>query len=154
NPQGILVDMGTSNGIHANSIFSNTVSGILLENNGNHDQPAPSLTGASRPTPTTIQVNGFLKAAANTTYRVEIFASPSNPSQGQGQNFLGSVLVMTNPRGRGSFVFNSTFAPSAGTSITATATDPANNTSAFSAPISLGGNANELFVASVYGLLL
>src|SRR5262249_934684 len=117
-------------------------------------QPAPSLTGASRPTPTTIQVNGFLKAAANTTYRVEIFASPSNTSQGQGQNFLGSVLVMTNPRGRGSFVFNSTFAPSAGTSITATATDPANNTSAFSAPISLGGNANELFVASVYGLLL
>src|SRR5262249_8334838 len=97
NPVGILVDRGTSNGIHANSIFSNIASGIVLENNGNGDQPAPRLTGASRPTPTTIQVTGTLKAAANTKYQVEIFASPSNTSPGQGQNFLGFVQVTTNP---------------------------------------------------------
>jgi hypothetical protein len=154
NPVGVLVDMGTSNGIHANSIFSNIASGILLENNGNGDPPAPRLTGASRPTPTTIQVQGTLKGAGNTMYRVEIFASPGSTSPGQGQNFLGSVPLTTNPGGKGSFVFRATFDPSAGTSITATATDPTNNTSAFSAPIALGGNANELFVAGAYGLLL
>jgi hypothetical protein len=112
------------------------------------------LTGASRPTPTTIQVKGTLKAAANTKYQVEIFASPSSTSPGQGQNFLGFVQVTTNPGGKGSFVFSSKFDPSLGTSFTATATDPTNNTSAFSAPIALGGTANELFVAGAYGLLL
>lgn len=155
NPNGVQVDTGTSNGIHGNSIFSNTATGILLTANGNHNQPAPLLTGASQPTPTTIRVNGIITAAANTTYAVEFFATPSSTPPGQGQNFIGSQSVTTDALGHGSFTFSSTFAASSGNSITATATDPANNTSAFSAPLSLrNSSANELFVASAYGLLL
>lgn len=155
NPNGVQVDTGTSNAILANSIFSNTITGIVLTANGNHNQAAPLLTGAFQPTPTTIKVNGIITAAANTTYTLEFFATPSSIPAGQGQNFLGTTTVTTDASGHGSFGFTSAFTTADGSSMTATATDPSNNTSAFSAPISLKNNsANELFVASAYGLLL
>ena len=95
----------------------------------------------------------MLTAAANTTYTIELFASPGG-APGQGETFLGSLTVATAPNGFVSFVFTSSLPATAGSFITATATDPNNNTSALSAPLTLGGNANNLFVASAYGLLL
>ena len=154
NSWGIVVDTGISNSLHDNSIFANALGGILLADNGNANQPAPVLTGAYQPAPSTIHVGGSLTAAANTTYTVEIFATPPGTSPGQGQTFVGSVTVTTNAIGIGSFVLNSLFSASPGSSFTATATDPTSNTSAFSVAIALGGNANTLFVGSVYGLLL
>jgi hypothetical protein len=150
---GVVVDTGTGNAIQANSIFSNASTGILLVNNGNLNQPAPVLTAAFSPTPTTIQVTGNLAAAANTTYTVEIFASPSS-TPGQGKTFLGSVTVTTQANGFASFVFSGNLPANAGTDFTATAAAANNNTSALSAAVASGGNANSLFVASVYGLLL
>jgi len=151
---GVLVDTGTGNGILGNSVFSNVSPGIDLVNDGNLDQPAPVLTGAFSPTSTTVQVTGVITAAANTTYSIEIFASPSSTPAGQGKTFLGSVSVTTAANGFIPFAFSGSLPTNAGTVITATAIDPNSNTSIFSAAISLGGNANSLFVASVYGLLL
>jgi hypothetical protein len=151
---GVLVDAGTGNGIQGNSLFSNASPGILLVNGGNLNQPAPVLTGASAPAPGTIQVTGTLAAAPNTTYTVAIFASPGSTPPGQGRTFLGSLTVTTAANGFIPFVFGSSLPANAGSVFTATATDPRNNTSAFSAPLALGGGANSLFVASTYGLLL
>ena len=67
---------------------------------------------------------------------------------------LGSLTVTTGANGFVPFVFTSRLPAGAGSIVTATATDPNNNTSALSAPLALGGNANNLFVASIYGLLL
>jgi len=96
----------------------------------------------------------MLTATANTTYTVEIFASPSSTPPGQGKTFVGSLTVTTAANGFVSFVFSSSLPANAGSVLTATATDPHNNTSALSAAVALGGNANSLFVASAYGLLL
>lgn len=150
---GVLVDTGTGNAITENSIHGNSVSGITLVNNGNLNQIAPVLTGAYQPTPNTIQISGTLTAAPNTTYTVELFASPSG-SSGQGQTLVTTLSVLTNAIGVGTFVAKSAFNINAGNTFTATATNPADNTSAFSAAISFGANANTLFVASVYSLLL
>ena len=148
---GVLVDTGTNNSIQSNSVFSNASPGILLLDNGNLNQPAPVLTAAYSPTSTTVQVTGTLLAAANTTYTVELFASPSS-TPGQGEALLGSLTVTTAANGFVSFGFTSSLPTSAGSVVTATATDPKNNTSALSAPLTLAGNANNLFVASTYGL--
>jgi hypothetical protein len=151
---GVLVDTGTENSILANSIFSNAAAGISLVNTGNHNQVAPVLTGALQPTATTVQISGTLTAAPNTTYTVQLFATPSTTPPGQGQNFLGAISVTTNASGVGVFIFSATLPASAGTAFTATATAPSNNTSAFSMSIGVAGNANTLFVNSLYGLLL
>lgn len=151
---GIVVDSGTGNDIRANSIFSNASSGILLVAGGNQNQPAPTLTGAYQPTPSTLQVSGTLTAAANTTYSIEIFATPSGTPAGQGKTLVGALQVVTNASGIAPFVLTASFAASAGTTFTATATSPTNNTSAFSTALALGGSANSIYVASAYGLLL
>jgi Domain of unknown function (DUF4214) len=149
----VLVDAGINNGIQGNSVFSNASSGIVLIDGGNLNQLAPVLTAAYSPAFDAVQVSGTLTAAANTTYTVEFFASPSG-APGQGQTLLGSLTVTTAANGFVPFVFTSSLPANAGSVVTATATDPNNNTSALSAPLTLGGNANNLFVASTYGLLL
>lgn len=129
---GIVVNAGTGNAILGNSIFSNAALGIVLVNGGNDNQPAPVLTGAVSLTATTVQITGTLTAAANTTYTLEFFASPSGTPAGQGKNFLGSLSVTTDANGLASFTFSSFVASPTGDSFTATATDPNDNTSPFS----------------------
>jgi hypothetical protein len=137
---GVLVDTGTGDGVLGNSIFGNGAQGILLVNGGNLNQPSPVVTGAFKPAPGTIQISGMLTAAANTTYSFELFASASDVAPGQGRTFLGFVTATSNASGVATFVFRAALPADAGNSFTATATDPANNTSAFSAPFALGGN--------------
>jgi hypothetical protein len=159
---GVVVDSGQGNTISENSIFNNGTGGILLTNGGNNNQPAPVLTAAFQPTPTTIEVSGTLVVSHTTPptargpYVVEIFATPTGTPTGQGQNFVGSLTVVPNPAGIATFVFRSTFASARGNSFTATATnvEGASSTSAFSPALALAGNANTVFVASAYGLLL
>lgn len=157
NAQGVTVNTGTSNGIHENSIFSNTGLGIQLLNNGNLNQPAPVLTGAIVITEggiqTGVRISGTLKAQPNTTYLIELYATATGAPAGQGQSFLQSLSVITNASGAATFVV--TTQASAGNTFTATATNSTNNnTSPFSAAIPLAGTANSVFIASVYGLLL
>jgi hypothetical protein len=150
---GAEVDTGTGNSILGNSIFSNATPGILLVADGNLNQPAPVLTDAYQPTTSKVQISGTLTAAAAITYTVQFFSSVST-TVGQAQTLLGFLTVTTNAGGVVPFVFGATLPANAGASFTATATDPANNTSSISAAISPAGNANNLFVASAYGLLL
>jgi hypothetical protein len=81
-------------------------------------------------------VSGSLASAANTTFRIEFFASPAGNDEGQ--YFVGSANVVTNGVGTATFSGGSavhlTAAVPSGYVITATATDPNGNTSQFSAP--------------------
>jgi hypothetical protein len=76
---------------------------------------------------------GTLNSLPNTTFTLEFFSNNEcDPSGfGEGETFLGATTVTTD--GSGDASFSVTFAMSVGcNSITATATDPAGNTSEFS----------------------
>src|SRR5207245_1764845 len=79
-------------------------------------------------------VLGTLDSTPNTTFSVEVFGNSScDPSGfGEGQNFLGTFSVTTDAAGRATFQEIVPAAP-ATAFVTATATDPAGNTSEFSA---------------------
>jgi hypothetical protein len=130
NNAGVAVDSGaTGDAILGNSIHDNPGGGIDLGPGANNNQPAPVLTGASSAGGSTT-VSGTLAGAAGTAYRVEVFANPaSDPSGfGQGQTFLGFTTVT----GGSSFTVTFSTAVPTGAFLSATATDPAGNTSAFS----------------------
>ena len=151
---GVAVVSGTGNPILTNSIFSNGglgidlgPTGVTLNDPGDGDSGAnnlqnfPVLNSANAAgTSTTIQ--GTLNSTANTLFRIEFFASQvSNPSGfGEGQTFIPpATLVTTDASGNATFnpTLPVTVAP--GQIITATATDPGNNTSEFSKSIQVGG---------------
>lgn len=151
---GVAVVSGNGNPILTNSIFSNGglgidlgPTGVTLNDPGDGDSGAnnlqnfPVLNSANAAgTSTTIQ--GTLSSTANTLFRIEFFASQvSNPSGfGEGQTFIPpATLVTTDAAGNASFnpTLPVTVAP--GQIITATATDPGNNTSEFSKSIQVGG---------------
>jgi hypothetical protein len=129
---GVLV-FSSGNAILGNSIFGNTGQGIVLGSYGNNSQPAPALTGAVDFGSSTAIV-GTLTSGPGTTFTVQFFASPvADPSgYGEGQTYLGSTTVTTDFNGSASFQANLPVAVPAGQVISATATDPYNNTSAFS----------------------
>jgi serine/threonine protein kinase len=92
---------------------------------------------------TSITISGLLTSTANTTFRLEFFAnSVSNPSGfGEGERFLGFATATTDPNG--SVSFTATFATHVdpGQFISATATDPLNNTSQFAGDVVVVGAA-------------
>ncbi|MGI9106685.1 MAG: FG-GAP-like repeat-containing protein, partial [Pyrinomonadaceae bacterium] len=148
---GIVNDEGTGNAILGNSIFSNGTTaqhlGINLGLDGvtpndagdadtgaNNLQNFPVLTSA---VPNDgIQVDGTLNSTPNTTFNIQFFASQTcDPSgNGEGQDLRGTATVTTDDTGNASFTdFISGGGGGANEFITATATDPAGNTSEFSA---------------------
>jgi hypothetical protein len=131
--EGVEVAGGSGNGIRQNVIYVNSGGGIKLGVGGNHAQAFPTLTSVTNSSANTT-AQGTLSSAPNTTYIVELFANVSeDPSGfGEGQKFLGSVKVTTDGSGHGSFTKVLAPAVPAGEFISATATDPINNTSAFS----------------------
>ncbi|HMB03892.1 MAG TPA: right-handed parallel beta-helix repeat-containing protein, partial [Isosphaeraceae bacterium] len=143
-------DSSVSNAILSNSIFSNAGLGIDLGSNGptrndssghagpNHFQNFPDLTSVDASGGTTT-VTGTLNSAPSTTYTIQFFANAAaDPSGfGQGQQFLGQLVVTTDGSGNASFSAVLTAPLQAGRFITATATDPGNNTSEFSADATL-----------------
>ncbi len=134
----------TGNALLANAIFANGGPGIDLGDDGitpndslghagpNNYQNFPILTSA-RISGGLITIQGTISSTANTTFRLEFFASALGDLSGfgQGQTFLGFARVTTD--GSGHSRFTVTFAARAAEAvITATATDPAGNTSEFS----------------------
>jgi parallel beta-helix repeat protein len=89
------------------------------------------------------RVRGFLSQAVspNTKFRLEFFSSNLDPANGiaEGQFFLGAVNQTTDGAGNVPFDVLVPFKVSPGQLITATATDPAGNTSEFSAAVGLTG---------------
>ena len=166
---GIRIDSnaGNSNAVFGNSIFSNTGLGIDLSLDGvtgndncdadagpNRLQNFPVLTSAiSGATDTTIL--GTLNSTASTTFRIEFFANAacSGSGNGEGKTFIGSTNVTTDAGCSANIQFHSSNATVTGPFITATATDPGNNTSEFSACVMATGNGGTLqFSASNYNI--
>jgi CSLREA domain-containing protein len=116
---------------------ANDSKGHGAANDPNNFQNFPVLTSGVIDGGTTAV--GSLHAAPNTTYRVEFFANDPDPLglPAEGQTFLGFADVTTDAGGTAAIntAFNTRVAP--GRTITATATDPAGNTSEFSAGVAV-----------------
>jgi hypothetical protein len=132
---GVRVDQANGNAIQGNAIFANGNLGIELLHGANQGQAAPVITSATSDG-TSTTVSGTLTSTPDTTFTLEIFAT--DPS-GSGQHFLGSVLVTTDADGNASFTATFATAFDPGWFLTATATDPAHNTSQFSGPAEVTG---------------
>jgi len=136
---GVLVTGGAvSNPILTNSIFANSNQGIVLSDNGNGLQVAPVLSSAASSSSST-SVQGTLTASPNTSYQIQVFANPAADASGfgQGQTYLATKTVTTNGSGVASFSFTIKPALAPGEVVAATDTSPSNNTSAFSADVTV-----------------
>ena len=148
---------GVGHDIGPNSIFSNDGLGIDIVDNANNDQGPngngpntndggtandadtgpnnlqnfPTIISArtsSSTGETTIDI--FLDSAPSTQYTIRIYSNPRDT--GEGKTFIGDIVVTTNTNGTSSINdFIPTRTVPVGQSITATATDPAGNTSEF-----------------------
>jgi CSLREA domain-containing protein len=147
----ITSSTSTSNEISRNSIFSNSGLGIDLIGPGesfltnvstpndsgdidtgvNNLQNKPVITSAKKLTRTRTVVKGRLNSTSGKTFTLRFF---SNPSGNEGRKFLGEKSVTTDAKsGNVSFTYKPGARISKGQRITATSTDPAGNTSEFSA---------------------
>lgn len=146
---GVEVTTGTNTAILGNSVFGNTGKGIHLgSDSGPLVPPTPNDPGDVDSGPNDLQnypvltsvttgggttaIQGSLNSLPNTQYRLEFFsnAKPHPSFAGDGQTFLGAKNVTTDANGNVNFTatFNGI-----GSYVSATATDPWNNTSEFSA---------------------
>jgi len=101
----------------------------------NNIQNFPVITSAVTGA-TTTTISGTLNSTAATQFRIEFFSNTTCDASGngEGQTFLGSTTVTTDGTcSTGTFNIVVPNASITGPSITATATDPNNNTSEFSA---------------------
>src|SRR5215813_11192679 len=161
NPQGgikIDANAGLANAVLGNSIYSNTALGIDLSLDGvtandncdtdagpNRLQNFPVLTSATSGA-TDMTIVGTLNSTASTTFRVEFFANQncSASGNGEGKTFIGFTNVTTDGSCSGPINFQVPNLSVTGPFITATATDPSNNTSEFSACVLATGNGGTL----------
>jgi hypothetical protein len=143
---GVAVgDNAQYNPILTNTIYSNADLGINLSGNGNQNLQPPTLSSAVSAGKKTTIVGSLSGFAANTVYLIQFFSNKvADPSgYGEGQTYLGSLQVTTDSNGSASFqvVFN--VSVSTGYSISATATDPSNDTSGFAADVTVSKSASK-----------
>jgi len=140
----VVIQSGTNNTVRGNRIFSNSFAIDLGSDNvtandvgdgdigPNHLQNFPIITNAVANAGNTL-IQGRLNSRANTTFTLEFFANTTChfSGNGEGEFFLGNASVTTD--GSGNATFNVLLPITAdGDFATATATDPAGNTSEFS----------------------
>jgi uncharacterized protein (TIGR03437 family) len=134
---GVSVSSGTGNGIRRNSIFSNLYMAIDLGGNGtNLNDPKDPDSGANNsqnypdlfPSADGTTRQWKLNSTPNTTFTIEFFSNTEcgSSGQGEGKTFTSSTSVTTDANG------DAIIAGPSGGLVTATATDPNNNTSEFS----------------------
>lgn len=144
---GILIGGGTAQTITGNRVFSNGGLGIDLvgvsgpeindpcdtDSGANELQNYPVLVAATG-TVSSLTVTGVLNSAIFTDYVIELFANPTCDSSGFGEGAvpLGTTVVTTDGNCAGAFVVTLPVSVTNAPIITATATDPAGNTSEFS----------------------
>ena len=141
-----------NNRISGNSIYSNGTTsqhlgidlvgtdGITANDAGDPDTGAnnlqnfPVLTSANSSGGNTV-IQGTLNSTASTQFAIEFFANNTcdTSGNGEGQTFLGSTNVTTDASGNATINTTLGVSVAMGQLITATATDPAGNTSEFSA---------------------
>ncbi|TAD88582.1 MAG: hypothetical protein EA000_06485 [Oscillatoriales cyanobacterium] len=166
----------TGNAILSNSISGNDLLGIGFGNNGltvndlgdadtgiNNLQNFPELSSAISSSGNT-SIKGKINSTPNTTFRVEFFSNKvlddsgfgsggfgdgsfGGGGYGEGEKFLGFQTVTTDGSGNATVEIKLPVAVPIGQFITATATDPKNNTSEFSQGIAIVANQapTELF---------
>jgi subtilisin-like proprotein convertase family protein/predicted nucleotidyltransferase len=166
----------TGNAILSNSISGNDLLGIGFGNNGltvndlgdadtgiNNLQNFPELSSAISSSGNT-SIKGKINSTPNTTFRVEFFSNKvlddsgfgsggfgngsfGGGGYGEGEKFLGFQTVTTDSSGNANVEIKLPVAVPIGQFITATATDPNNNTSEFSQGIAIVANPapTELF---------
>jgi hypothetical protein len=105
-------------------------------NAANAGQNYPVLTNVYSGTAT--QIRGTFDSATNRTYVLQFFSSPvgNNLGYGEGRIFLGQASLSLGAICPSNFAVTLPVSVPAGWVVTATTTDPANNTSEFSAWIS------------------
>jgi titin len=131
---GVHVDTGTGNSVRANRIFGHFSGlGIELANGGNNNQAAPRLRSATSNGTDTF-IRGSLRSIPDTTFTLDFFSNMScDPSGlGEGEVFLGSAVVTTDPNGHARIRVDLALSVPAGEFVTATATSPLGDTSEFS----------------------
>jgi hypothetical protein len=135
----------TNNTIRGNSIFTNGFLGINFSNapaQANHAgflagpdnmQNYPVITNAFGYAGSTI-VLGRFNSLANRSYFIDLYrnTAPDISGYGEGQFYLGTVSVTTDGSGNTAFAFTNAAGNFSGQYVSATATDPAGNTSEFS----------------------
>jgi trimeric autotransporter adhesin len=145
---GVRITQGYNNAILGNNIFANVQKGIDLNNylfsfpndpgdldeGPNHLQNSPVLELAVK-NETVFTIKGSLNSTADTAFRLEFFASRACDisGYGEGEIYLGFTNVLTAADANVSFEVGLPVDVPSGYAITATATDPDNNTSEFSA---------------------
>ncbi len=138
NANGLGIDLGFDDSVNGND-DQDTDTGV------NNFQNAPELTSAIAGE---VQINGTLNSTPNTVFRIEFFVSDTcDPSgYGEGQTYLDAMEVTTDASGNA--VINTTLTKTveAGKFISATASDPAWNTSEFSNCVRAGINEGVLAV--------
>lgn len=163
---GVVLHNATEVTIRGNSIHSNMDLGIDLGGDGitpnddgdadtgpNDLQNFPVLTSASSGAKT-ITITGTLNSTPDTDFALEFFSnSTCDPfGHGEGELFLGSSLETTlDGDGNVSFTVDFETTVPVGQFITATATNPAGNTSEFSACVSVIDR--EIPAVSLWGLV-
>ena len=142
---GFGIDLGPDNGPTINDSFGHV--------GPNNYQNYPIVTSASSVGGVLI-VRGTLSSTPNTAFTVQFFISDTADQSGfgEGQRLLGTITVTTDANGSVAFeqVLGTAFA--LGEVVTATATDPAGNTSEFSeARTVLLGNEPPIVTVPVTG---
>jgi parallel beta-helix repeat protein len=156
--EGILIIAGnTGNAITQNMVHDNSGLGIDLradsasteigdgvtandaldpDTGGNNLQNYPVLSSADSSGGNTTVIGTF-NSTASTTFTIEFFSStvPDPSGNGEGEVYLGSDTVTTDGSGDANINTVLGVAVAAGDVITATATDPSNNTSEFSVAV-------------------
>ncbi|MBC7911995.1 MAG: VCBS repeat-containing protein [Pyrinomonadaceae bacterium] len=144
---GVFIMGGAGNSLRRNRIFLNTDHGIDLSPTGiqpndsgdadtgpNNFQNFPIITGSFYSTGT-LNVTGTFNSTPSTSFALDLFVDSvcDASGNGEGRTNLGVINVTTD--GNGNATFNRTFLTGVnheGFYVTATATDPAGNTSEFS----------------------
>ncbi len=165
NRNGIaLLGGGTTNLLGGNFVWNNLSLGIDLGVNGitandsgdgdsgnNNLQNFPVLTLATATTGGSVTVNGTLSSAASTTYRIEYFTSLTCDASGNGEGeaMYDTQDVTTSAAGTVSVNRTTAGMTASPKAITATATDPAGNTSEFSACFTATCSSKVVFDATL-----
>lgn len=145
---GVVIDGSNSveNEVRSNAIHSNGLLGIDLGDDGltNNDpgdgdmganglQNYPVLTLATADVGSTI-ISGSLNSTVSTLYTLEFFANSAcdGTGQGEGERPIGTAMVVTDSSGDVGFEVTVPYETPLDHFVTATATDPAGNSSEFS----------------------
>jgi hypothetical protein len=140
-------DTSAGNRVSGNSIHDNGGLGIDLAGDGvTSNDPGDSDTGPNNlqnfpvllsvtSTGASTSVQGTLNSLPSTAYQIDFYSSPACDASGngEGQTFLGDASVATDASGNASFQASLPPLKASEQVVTATATDPAGNTSEFSA---------------------